>query len=473
MILTINNIQFKSMKKVSLLAFTLLYAALTYGQYFENPQTLTTGNNPLTVTVVDYNNDGLLDILSPTHDDKKMTIYINKGNRTYSDTTIYSNDGITCIATGDFNKDGKVDLALGSNWEYEISLLLGDGKNNSTNNIRIQTLDYFQSEDGLAVGDVDKDGIADLVFILPDVSNYYKIQFYKGDGAGLIDTITKSSLVNTFGKNKLTLADFNNDGYLDVAQTTVVVGGIDIYLFNPITKKFDFNASYPVAGSSRERIIHGDFNGDGKTDIAVSCTSNASISIIYGKNDGTFSTATNIMTSTPNFSNEGITALQLNNDSYSDFICVSDKNDSLLLYLSNSVGEYTESVVTTLSKGITNIVSADLDKDGYTDLIIPNSLNDQVDILYGKKHSTPTLSALITERNKIEIAQSNGNITITGVDDGTYVVSITTIDGNIFVSQQLNAINKQLTIHSELQTGMYILTIKGLGMVESKKIIIK
>jgi len=388
------------MKAISLLTGAILYSAFSYGQYFEKTQSLTSGKNPLTLKVVDYNNDGLLDILAPGHDDRKITIYINKGNRTFSDTMFYtSTSGINCIATGDLNKDGKVDVVLGSNWEYKMSLFTGDGKNGDDFTADIQTLDYFPSEDPLAIGDVDNDGKGDLVFILPDKNNYYKIQFYHGNGSGLFDTVTTSSLINTFGQNKMTLADFNNDGYLDVAQITVAVGGIDIYLFNPITKKFNFSESYPIYGSTKERIIHGDFNGDGKTDLAVSSSSKASISIIYGNNDGTFSTAKNIITTTPNFSNEGITALNLNNDSYSDFVCVSEASDSVLLFLSDNLGEYTESVVTTLSKGITNIVSGDIDKDGYPDLIIPNSLNNKVEILYGKKYTTPTEIKKVDEQN--------------------------------------------------------------------------
>jgi len=54
-----------------------------------------------------------------------------------------------------------------------------------------------------------------------------------------------------------------------------------------------------------------------------------------------------------------------------------------------------------------------------------------------------------------------------------YLVSLTAIDGKVLDSKQISSLNKQLTLSSDLHSGMYIITIKGVGIVESKKIIIR
>lgn len=145
----------------------------------------------------------------------------------------------------------------------------------------LNALSYAQSA---AVGDLNGDGKPDLVAgnISPNT-----ITIFINDGAGTL-TATRFLAVShqVFTVN---LADFNNDGHLDILVNEISAAGLTFeILFGDGTG--NFSAATPIAlgsiGTDQSPVAVADFNGDGFQDIAFA--SGEAIAILFGDGHGGF-----------------------------------------------------------------------------------------------------------------------------------------------------------------------------------------
>jgi len=211
----------------------------------------------------DFNRDGRLDLaMTCGGSNDQVCVYLATGPGTFGAPTTVADLGFGLqgyLAVGDFNRDGIPDLALGSVAEHFIAVLLGNG----TGGFGPPT--SFGA--GLAVhtvtvADVDRDGIPDLV---SNVSVFRGV----GDGTFLpgIDSPTSLGPV-------LALGDIDGDGRLDVAAgrsgTVVVSSGDGAGHFTPA-------ATVPVGGDPIAIVI-ADLNGDGRADL-LTVNGNGTVSV--------------------------------------------------------------------------------------------------------------------------------------------------------------------------------------------------
>jgi hypothetical protein len=139
---------------------------------FPAPVTYATGDpaaHPIAVTVFDFNGDGKLDLAVTNLNAKNVAILLGNGDGTFQSRVTYTTTngifmGPSAITTGDFNGDGKIDLAT-SNQEYNTaSILLGNGDGTFQNALEFSTGNFAST---LAAGDFNGDGRLDLA-----VTNY-------------------------------------------------------------------------------------------------------------------------------------------------------------------------------------------------------------------------------------------------------------------------------------------------------------
>ena len=188
------------------------------------------------------------------------------------------------IAQGDFNRDGKADLAVASVADASsgpastvIIIFLGDG-NGSFRTAGTYSLPSVTTYTVAAI-DLDGDGAVDLV-----AGGSAGVFWLRGAGDGSFrPPVSVSSISPAFA---LAGGDFNDDGLADLvvyspSKLTVLKGRGD-GSFSAISQDFN-SATYSIGV--------GDFNSDGKADLAVDGYPYGSVGVMIGNGDGTFQAA--------------------------------------------------------------------------------------------------------------------------------------------------------------------------------------
>ena len=192
--------------------------------------------------------------------------------------------------------------------------------------------------------------------------------------------------------------DFNGDGYLDIV--TANLGNVDSgkgnntisVLLNNANGTFAPAVSYTV-GNEPNRIVVGDFHGNGKADIVVVNSADQTISLLTNKGKGAFGSQKII----EKFSCTGLDVGDFNGDGKLDLVCSqpsSAASGAVFVMLGNGNGTFQPPVSYALPSGANNVIVADLRQNGTLDLIVPGAgtaegqIFDDVYILLGNGDGT-------------------------------------------------------------------------------------
>jgi FG-GAP-like repeat/Cep192 domain 4 len=248
---------------------------------FQPPASYDVGSAPNWVAVGDFNRDGKLDLAVVNQNSFNVSVLLGKGDGTFQAAVEYAVGMFPLSVTvGDFNGDGNLDLAVTNDGSNNVSVLLGKGDGTFHSAVNYST---GVNPVGVAVGDFNRDGRLDLT--VADAGNEVSVLLGKGDG-------TFETAVNYGAGSQpqsLAVADFNRDGKLDLAVANVDSNNVSVLL-----GRGDGTFQSPVdyaAGMFPLTVSVADFNSDGKPDLAVANSTSNTISVLLGNGDGTFQAA--------------------------------------------------------------------------------------------------------------------------------------------------------------------------------------
>jgi len=304
---------------------------------------LPVGDSPVFIGVVDLNQDGKLDLEIVNQTDKTVSIRLNTtttvGSPTFApEVTVATNNNPSSVAVGDFNGDGKPDLAISNRNNSSVSVYLsttaagaavatfgaqflfstngtpsqvvvgdidGDGKldlatANGSNTVTIlrnattvnSTTPSFVDAgiapatgvgpNGIVIGDLDGDGKLDLAVANFQV-NTASVLINTTTG-GVVSFAPKVDLVAGLAPFAISIGDLNLDTKLDLVVANQNAATVSVMLNQSVAGTVSFASTLAVTTSTSPASIGiADLNADGKPDLAVACQSNAVVSILVAQ----------------------------------------------------------------------------------------------------------------------------------------------------------------------------------------------
>ena len=362
----------------------------TSGLNFGSGPTQAVGVEPSGVVTGDFNGDGKMDFAVANNGSApcgvgSVSIWLGNGDGTFtSKPDIPLSYCPNNIVAGDFNGDGKIDLAIsGGTSSTAVLFGNGDGTFSSSSIAASSTNGLF------AAGDFNGDGITDLALVTTTAT------IYLGQANGTFVSMPNTSTLpaNVQG---VVVADFNGDGKADLAvaggtfanppapsdlAVATLFGNGDGTLQAPVNTDAGAALWY---NSGSQMVATGDFNGDGKPDLVIAgsatgtdgtLTDKVAFSVLLGKGDGSFSVEAPVSVDNNSTNSVSVVTADFDGDGKSDLAVIDDSQ--VEIYLSKGDGTFTPEV--DLESGAASspdwlsLAVADFNGDGVPDLVSANS----------------------------------------------------------------------------------------------------
>lgn len=219
----------------------------------------------------------------------------------------------------------------------------------------------------VSVGDFDGDGSADLAVARTDASN---VAILLGDGMGGFAEAPDSPFSAGSSPEDLAAADFNNDGNLDVAVANHETDYLTVLLGDGRGSLAPSRSS-PVRVSSKPHphgVAVGDFDGDGCQDLAVESRDEDAVLVKRGDCEGGFDSS-EARHSVGRWPYYHLRSADLNRDGFSDIVVPNTDGSSISVLLGSPVGLTAEVRIKTGGAPFA-VAIGDVSRDGHADLVV-------------------------------------------------------------------------------------------------------
>jgi hypothetical protein len=396
---------------------------------FLNASQYLVGQSPMAAASGDFNRDGKLDLVVTNRVDGTVSVLLGNGDGTFQPQVAYNTGAVpNVVAVADVNGDGYLDVVVAlpynssGNPNNQVAVFLGNG------NGTLQPPVYYDVGVGpqfVAVQDLNHDGLPDLVVANTGINN---VSVLINAGAGNFSAPVEYTTGN--GPASVAIGDFNKDGNPDLAVANSGDGTVSVLLGNG-DGTFQPQTIYSV-GSNPMAVAVGDFNADGKLDLAVGNFNDSTVSILLGKGNGTFKNQVTFATA---FGEPyAIVVADFNGDQKLDLAVSNAGVDSVSILLGNGDGSFRPHVDYWAGNGPGLLVAGDFNGDSKVDLAVPDEgwaarADNKLTVLLGIGDGTFRSHGLYPTGDT-PVAVASGDFNNDGYPD---LVTANSIDGDVSV----------------------------------------
>ena len=344
---------------------------------------------PYVMLSADLDSDGDVDLAVANEEGSTITVFRNLGNSSGKFLAVQAStpDGFPTGAypTGgrvaDFNRDGIPDVITANFHGNSVTILLGAGTGDT---YRLTAPTSYPTAAGaetsnLAVGDLNRDGIPDVIATNPQTSS---ISVFLGRGDGTLAP-GRNVIIGTAGVSQpysVAIGDFDGDGINDAAIADNDSATIFIELGNG-DGTFRLAPVQPAIGGIQSFIVIAhDMNLDGNLDLVVTNRSSDDLSVVLGRGDGTFRAA--IVTSTgPSTGPYALAVEDFDLDGIPDVVTANFVSSTAVVLLGVGDGRFHARIDAGKTGQVTyGVATGDFDGDRKPDFATANALSNDMTV---------------------------------------------------------------------------------------------
>ncbi len=345
---------------------------------FQSAQQFAASNAVWSVTSADVNGDGATDVITANYTRDDISVLLGNGNGTFQAARSFgTGDTPQSVTTGDFNGDSVIDVAVANAGSDDVSVLLGDGDGTF---VSVRNIAVDENPEEVVVGDFNGDGVTDLAtanFNNTDLFGNKAISLLYGNGDGSFQTAQTIAVIQR--PQSLVAGDFNADGRTDLAAINPNANSVTVLLQGISLLSTIAVGSGPVAG------VTGDFNGDRLIDLAIANVASHNVSILLGNGDGAFRAAQNFAAGT---SPRAVAAADIDGDGDIDLVAANPSIGQVSVLLGNGNGTFQTPQSFAAGDEPNSVVTVDVNGDNAIDIVTANETSADVSVLVGNGDGT-------------------------------------------------------------------------------------